>query len=57
MAAPGDIVRLNGMQFPPFALSKGLALIGPGTILPFGFTSLNQVTRFTIPARAPGGRR
>ncbi len=33
-AAPGDIVLLNGMTFPPFALNKGLTFVGPGVIRP-----------------------
>ena len=50
MAAPGDVVQLNGLQFPPFTMNKGLTLIGPGTILPFTSVPTNQVTRFAAPA-------
>jgi hypothetical protein len=32
MAAPGDIVRLNGREFPPVVLNKGLTVLGPGRI-------------------------
>src|SRR5262245_23676835 len=31
-AAPGDIVRLNGLTFPPFNMTKGLTILGPGVI-------------------------
>lgn len=48
-AAPGDIVRLNGLTFPPIALSKGLTIVGPGTIQPANFTGPVQST-LTIPA-------
>ncbi len=48
-AAPGDIVRLNGLTFPPFALSKGLTIVGPGTIQPTSFPGTVQST-LTIPA-------
>jgi len=50
MAAPGDVVQLNGLQFAPFTMNKGLTLIGPGTILPFTSVPINQVTRFAVPA-------
>lgn len=49
MAAPGDVVLLNGLQFPPFTLTKGLTLIGPGTIRPFTFAAVNQVSTLTVP--------
>jgi len=50
MAAPGDVVLLNGLQFPPFTLTKGLTLIGPGTIRPFTFFAVDQVSTLTIPS-------
>jgi hypothetical protein len=48
-AAPGDVVRLNGLTFPPFALTKGLNIVGPGTIQPPSFPGPVQST-LTIPA-------
>jgi len=48
-AAPGDIVRLNGLTFPPIALTKGLTIVGPGTIQPPSYTGPVQST-LTIPA-------
>src|SRR5262245_34426675 len=46
-AAPGDIVMLNGMTFPPFQLPKGLTIVGPGVIQPSIAGPLYTV--FTIP--------
>src|SRR5436190_17403962 len=31
-AAPGDIVLLNGLTFPALSITKGLTILGPGTI-------------------------
>ena len=52
-AAPGDIVLLNGMTFAPFALSKGLTLVGPGTIVPVPAFPQYAVSTLSIP---PGQR-
>jgi hypothetical protein len=46
-AAPGDIVRLNGLTFPPFVLSKGLTMIGPGVIAAASGTA--PLTTLSIP--------
>lgn len=48
-AAPGDIVRLNGLTFPPIALGKGLTILGPGTIQPASYSGPVQST-LTVPA-------
>lgn len=51
-AAPGDVVLLNGLTFPPIDLTKGLTILGPGTIA----TTLalpNVQSTLTIP---PGER-
>ena len=48
-AAPGDIVRLNGLTFPPFTMTKGLTIVGPGTIQPAASSGPVQST-VTVPA-------
>jgi hypothetical protein len=48
-AAPGDIVLLNGLTFPSFALNKGLVIVGPGTIQPNTSLFPVSVTTLTIP--------
>lgn len=50
LAAPGDIVRLNGMQFGPFALTKGLTILGPGTIRPSAPAGGAVATTIVVPS-------
>ncbi len=47
-AAPGDIVLLNGMTFPPIVMNKGLTILGPGSIAAGVGTALQST--LTIPA-------
>ncbi|HEX6810097.1 MAG TPA: hypothetical protein VF384_00615 [Planctomycetota bacterium] len=49
-AVPGDIVLLNGLTFPPFTLTKGLTILGPGAIRPALSSVGNQLTTLMVPA-------
>lgn len=49
-AAPGDIVLLNGMLFAPFTLTKGLTILGPGTIRPSASGGGAVTTTIVVPA-------
>jgi hypothetical protein len=44
-AAPGDIVRLNGLTFASFNMTKGLTILGPGVIS----AAANPTTTLAIP--------
>src|SRR5262245_12543872 len=52
-AAPGDIVLLNGMTFPPFTLTKGLTIVGPG-VIQATMPLVPQYTVLTIPPAQHG---